>query len=163
MKVNNLEIKVMSPEINGNHLEQYGTTNILEITGIPNDVSDKNLDEKKSKVLVSFRSTSQVLKLKLVIALVKVEIRQKKNKKKKTIVRFINRKHAKKALINGKSLIKINQSSLSSDHIFINENLTPVNNKIAFHCRKLKRNGQIDKTYSRDGEIHIASRNIMGK
>ena len=45
----------------------------------------------------------------------------------------------------------------------MNENLTPVNNKIAFHCRKLKRNGQIDKTYSRDGVMHIANSNVMGK
>ena len=45
MKVNNLENKVMSLEINGNHLEQYGRNN-LEITGIPDDVSDKNLEEK---------------------------------------------------------------------------------------------------------------------
>ena len=35
-----------------------------------------------------------------------------------------------------------------------------MNNKIAFHCRKLKRNGQVDKTYSSDGVIHIASSNI---
>ena len=35
-----------------------------------------------------------------------------------------------------------------------------MNNKIPFHCRKLKRNGQINKTYSRDGVIHIASSNI---
>ena len=49
----------------------------------------------------------------------------------------------------------------SSDNIFIDENLTPVNNKIAFHCRKLKSNGQIDKTHSRDGVIHIASSNII--
>ena len=48
----------------------------------------------------------------------------------------------------------------SSANIFINENLTPMNNKIAFHCRKLKCNGQIDKTYWRDGVIHIASSNI---
>ena len=51
-------------------------------------------------------------------------------------------------------------SMSSSDNIFINENLTQMNNKIAFHCRKLKRNGKIDKTYSRDGAIHIASSNI---
>ena len=39
-----------------------------------------------------------------------------------------------------------------------------MNNKIAFHCRNLKCNGQIDKTYSRDGVIHIASSNIrVGK
>ena len=45
MKVNNLENKVMSLEINGSHLEQYERNN-LEITGIPDDVSDKNLEEK---------------------------------------------------------------------------------------------------------------------
>ena len=126
----------------------------MEITtGIPNDVNDKNPEEKKSKFLVSFRSTSQILKLKHVIASVKVEIRQ-------TIVRFIDRKHVKKALIDRKGLLNINQPSLglsSSDYIFMNENLTPVNNKVAFHCRKLKRNGSIDKTYLKDVVIHIAS------
>ena len=35
-----------------------------------------------------------------------------------------------------------------------------MNNKIAFHCRKLERNGQTDKTSSRDGVIHIAGSNI---
>ena len=93
--------------------------------------------------------------------MVKVKIRQKK-----TIVQFINREYAKKALINGEGLININKSSLSmsSSHtIFINENLTPVNNKIAFHCKKLKRNGLIDKTHSRDGVIHIASSNIRDR
>ena len=90
-------------------------------------------------------------------------IGKSKNSSIKTIVRFINRKYAKKALINRKGLININKSSLilpSSDNIFINENLTQMNNKIAFHCRKLKRNGQIHKTYSRDDVIHIAGSNI---
>ena len=48
MKVNNLENKV---EINENHLEQYGRRNNLEITEIPDDVSDKNLKEKVIQVL----------------------------------------------------------------------------------------------------------------
>ena len=51
MKVKNLENKVMSLEINGNHLEQYGKRNNLEITGIPDDVSDENLEEKVIQVL----------------------------------------------------------------------------------------------------------------
>ena len=46
MKVKNLENKVMQLEINGNHLEQCGKRNNLEITGIPDDVSDENLEEK---------------------------------------------------------------------------------------------------------------------
>ena len=51
MKVNNLENKVMSLEINGNHLEQYGIRNNLDITGIPDDVSEENLEEKVIQVL----------------------------------------------------------------------------------------------------------------
>ena len=51
MKANNLENKVISLEINGNHLKQYGRRNDLEITGIPDDVSDENLEEKVIQVL----------------------------------------------------------------------------------------------------------------
>ena len=46
MKVNNLENNVMSLEINGNHFEQYGRRNNLGITGIPDNVSNKNLEKK---------------------------------------------------------------------------------------------------------------------
>ena len=157
-KVNNLENKVMLLEINGNHLEQYGRRNNLEITGIPDDVSDENLEEKAIQVLSEIQvnvSSSDIEACH--------RIRKGKNSSKKTIVQFINSKHAKKALINRKGLVIINKSSrsLSSfDNTFINESLAPVNNKIAFHCRKLKRNGQIDKTSSRDKVIHTASSNI---
>ena len=51
MKVNYLENKFMSLEINGNHLEQYGRRDNLEFTGIPDDVSDENLEEKVIQVL----------------------------------------------------------------------------------------------------------------
>ena len=44
--------------------------------------------------------------------------------------------------------------------IFINENLTPTNNKIAFQCQELKRNGRIDKTYLRDSIVQIVSKDI---
>ena len=40
----------MSLEINGNHLEQCGGRNKLEITGISDDVSDENLEEKVIQV-----------------------------------------------------------------------------------------------------------------
>ena len=41
----------MSFEINGNHLEQYERRKKLEITRIPDDVSDKNLEETVIQVL----------------------------------------------------------------------------------------------------------------
>ena len=35
--------------------------------------------------------------------------------------------------------------------IFLNENLTPENNKIAYHCWKLKYDGTISKIYTSNG------------
>ena len=148
----------MSLEIKGNHLEQYGRRNNLEITGIPDDVSDENQEEKVIQILCEVQvnvSSSDIEACH--------HVGKSKNSSKKTIVRSINRKHAKKALINRKGLININKfphSLSSSGNIFINENLTPTNNKISFHCRKRKRNDQIDKTYLRCWLIHIASSNI---
>ena len=60
------------------------------------------------------------------------------------------RKHTKKALVNRKGLKNIDRTSIGlekSHDIFINENLSPTNNKTAFHCPELKGNGRIDKTY----------------
>ena len=80
-----------------------------------------------------------------------------KNSSKKTIVRFINRKHAKKALISRKDLRK---RSLPNSNVFKNENLTMKNNEIAFLGRKLKRSGHLTKLYTRNGTVHISSPEI---
>ena len=80
-----------------------------------------------------------------------------KNNSKKTIVRFINRKHAKKALISRKNLRK---SSWPNCNIFINENLTVKSNEISFLSRKPKRGGHLTKIYTRDGMVHISSPEI---
>ena len=82
-----------------------------------------------------------------------------KNSSKKTIVRFINRKHAKKALISRKDLRK---RSLPNSNVFKNENLTMKNNEIAFLSRKLKRSGHLTKLYTRNGTVHISSPEIHG-
>ena len=76
-----------------------------------------------------------------------------KNNSKKTIVRFINRNHAKKALISRKNLTK---SSSPNYNVFINENLTVKNNEMAFLNRKLKRSGHLTKIYTKDGTVHIS-------
>ena len=76
-----------------------------------------------------------------------------KNNSKKIIVRFINRNHAKKALISRKNLTK---SSSPNYNVFINENLTVKNNEMAFLNRKLKRSGHLTKIYAKDGTVHIS-------
>ena len=48
--------------------------------------------------------------------------------------------------------------NLNVNKVFINENLTNYNNKIAFYCRNLKKASLVEKCYSRDGEVHIMTR-----
>ena len=61
--------------------------------------------------------------------------------KKNVIVRAINRKHCLKALRNKKKIMSIDKNALgiSNANLFVSENLTPTNSKLAFNCRKLKK------------------------
>ena len=76
---------------------------------------------------------------------------------KKTIVRFLNRKHAKEALLSRKNL---RNNSSSNCTVFINENLNLKKNKIAFLGRKFKHSGDLNKIYIDDGTVHISSPEI---
>ena len=40
-------------------------------------------------------------------------------------------------------------------NIFVNENLTPMNDTIVYNCRKLKRSGPIHACYSRNGIVYV--------
>ena len=152
-KVDALEDKVIALEKNENLLEQYGRRNNLEITGIPDNVSHSDLENKVLDILNS---------IDVKVTSVDIEachrIGKSMKNSKRTIVRFVNRKFSKQALYNRKRLAKIDKHSLglSNTNLFLNENLTIVNNRIAFHCRSLKRNGLITKTYTTDGIVHIA-------
>ena len=64
-------------------------------------------------------------------------IGKSQNSFKKTILRFTNRKFAKQALYNRKKLKSMDKSTLGfTSDVFINENLTTVNNRIVYNCRK---------------------------
>ena len=139
-------------------MKQYGRRKNLEITGIPDNVDNQNLGEKVIEIL---DKTDVNVSSKDIEAC--HQIGKSKNSSKMTIVRLVHRKHAKKALANRKGLKNIDRTSIGlekSHRIFINENLASTNNKIAFHCRELKGNGRISKTYSRGGVVQIVSKDI---
>ena len=75
-------------EENSNSLEKYGRRNNIDITGIPDDIGDQDLEEKVIEVLdkidvnVSSQGTEACHR-----------IEKSKNFSKTTIVRFVNRKH----------------------------------------------------------------------
>ena len=147
-KIDNLEKKGISLEENGNLLEQYGQRNNLEIMGTSNEIEDIDLEGKVIEILD---------KIEVNVSSKDIEachhIGKSKDNSKKRIIRFVNWKYAKKTLLNRKNLKHLDKSSIglsNSNNIFINENLTPMNNKVTFFCRKLKRDGRdgyVKKTF----------------
>ena len=86
-------------------------------------------------------------------------------KKKNVIVWVINRKHCLKALRNKKKLKSIDKNTIGipNANLFISENLTPANSKLAFNCQKLKRDSEIEKYNTIKGIVHIAKNNKLMK
>ena len=137
-------------ESDHNALAQYGRqNNIVLLNGIQELVSGDVLEESVMFLL-------KVKILRLVIGLANLI----KDKSQKTIVWFVNRKNCKKVLLNKKKLNSIDCSkhNFTQRKIFANENLTPMNESIAYNCRKLKRSGLIHGCFSRDGIVRIKCR-----
>ena len=94
-----------------------------------------------------------MLKLNLQILKIAIELASliKLNQKK---INFANRKYCKKVLLNRKKLDKC-FSFNPNTKIFVNGNLTMMNENIAYNCRKLKRGGLIFACFTRDVIVHI--------
>ena len=118
---------------------------ITVISGIPDYVADDQLED----AVISIMFKMVILK-----DVTRFENLTKTFPAKKTIVKFINRKFCKKALVNRKNLININSEMKynfsRNNKTFIKENLTRANESIAFCDRKLQRNGKIHACITRD-------------
>ena len=147
--MNVLENKILTLESEHSSLKQYGRRNKIEITGIPDSVLDQNLEEKVLDILNEITVNVSTKDIEVCH-----RVGVSKNSSKKTIVHFINRKHAKEALTSRKNLRK---NSSPNCNVFLNKNLTVKSNEIAFLGRKLKRSGHLNKIYTRDRTLHISS------
>ena len=47
--------------------------------------------------------------------------------------------------------------NFSSVNIFVNEELTPENHKVSFHCQQIKHRDRIKKKHPRDGVVQATS------
>ena len=71
---------------------------------------------------------------------------------------FLNREHCKEALLNRRKLRNLDKEKHSfsqNTKVFINENLTVMNENIAFNGRKLKRSGLVHACFTIDGIVRI--------
>lgn len=151
-----LEDKVVSLETSVNQVEQYGRRNNIVISGIPDDIDDDELEDAVTSIM---QDVEVVVQSGDIEACHRIGKSDRKTSSKKTIVRFINRKYCKKALINRKKLRNVNSETKynfsRNNQIFINENLTRSNESLAFCGRKLKKNGVIHSCFTKDGVVHI--------
>ena len=107
------------------------------ISGIPDSVPDSDLESTVTSILSDIA--------------VNVEPREVENchrigksntGSKKVIIRFINMKYCKKALLNRKQLERTDLKKhqfVSGTRIFINKNLTLKNKHLAYNYRQLKK------------------------
>ena len=133
-----MENKIIDLEIQNNNVDQYSRRSNNEISGIAQSVRNSQLGEKVAIVL---------------------------GRKKMLLLGFTNREHSFQALRNKKTLKSIdkNHIGIPNVNLFISENLTPLNGKLSFNCKKLKRDGEIEKYYTINGIVHIPKNNKLMK
>ena len=76
----------------------------------------------------------------------------------KTIIRFVNRRYAKKDLFSKKKLSQNHKNysfNTNNNPLFISENLTRMNESLAYQGRKLKSNNLANACYIRDGTVTV--------
>ena len=81
-----------------------------------------------------------------------------KKQNPKVITRFVNRKHCKTAIKNRKMLKTSDKTEIGlpeNTKIFINENISPYFNHLAYRCRVLQRAKKISSHYFLNGKLYI--------
>ena len=108
-----------------NALAQYGWQNNVILSGIPELVSE---DVLANQIEISPR---------------------------KQLCFLWTEKTARKFYLTRTNWENSKHNFIQNTKIFANENLTPMNESIAYNCRKLKHNGLIHGCFSRDGIVRI--------
>ena len=144
-----LEDALINNQIKINKADQYSRRNNIVIQGILQSVKSKDLEDKVNNVLdkVNVKETKN-----------DIEACHRSGDSRKTIVRFVSQKHSCEALENTKMLVSVNLTSIGLDkntNLFLFQNLSDYNNKIAFHCRELRRKRLIDLAWTYGGKVFI--------
>ena len=154
-----LEQKLVEFECSTNNVEQYARKNNIIISGIPDSVDNNQLEESVTEIVTDINVNMASNNIEACHRICKKDSRISSTK---TIVHFVNRKHTKQALYNK----KFTKSKKKHTHthtfnlntnnpFFISENLTRMNESLAYQGRKLKRNSLVNACYTKDGIVTI--------
>ena len=148
-----LEQKLVEFECSTNNLEQYGRRNNI-IIGRRCSIKANQLEESVTEIFTDIN---------IDVASNDVEACHKIGKvtrtgSTKTIIHFVNRKHAKHGLCNKKQLSQVKKKytfNTNNNPFCISKNLTRTNESWAYQGRKLKHNSLVNACYTRDGTVTI--------
>lgn len=129
--------------------QQYGRRNTIEITGIPAEVEQNQLENEVIKIFNEANVEVHGNKL----TNMDIEACHRIGKKNVVITRFVNRKFAYEALYNGKNLK--GTKLYGNNPVYINNSFCREFNHIGFLIRKLKRQSAIYRYKVRHGVFSI--------
>ena len=130
-------------------LNQYGRRENIEITGIPNKISQYNLEAEVIKILKKIGL--QHLSHYHIAGCHRVGAKDK-NGCRNTIVRFVNRKDSINCLKSKDNLYLCR--SMGYNNLTIIENLCPVNKSIYENLSELQNAGEINKVWTFNGIVN---------
>ena len=132
-ETHSLEDRVTELERSHYLYKQYGRRESVEITGIPTEVDDKNLEEEVIKIYneANVDVDGSGLTKKDISACHRI------GKRGNTIVRFVNRKFASGGLFKGKNLK--GTQLYNGTPVYINNSFCPEFQKYGYIIRNLKR------------------------
>ena len=150
-----VEDKLIELEKAVSSCEQYTRRENLEISGIPENVSDEDLQEKVLEIVntVTEREDDHVILPKDVHACHRLK-KEPSEETPKVIVRMVNRQHTIDVLKNKKKTTE-KQDRLQNDKLFISENLCNTNKLLLEEAKKLRKNGQLKRCWTFNGVVHI--------
>ena len=128
---------------------QYNRRNSVEITGIPEDVEQKDLECQVIKIYdeaeVGVHGRS--------LNLFDIEACHRIGKKNVVIVRFVNRKFAREGLYKGRDLK--GKNIYGNGPVYINDSFCEPFNYIGYSIRKLKKRSLIEGYKIKNGVYHV--------
>lgn len=130
-------------------LNQYTRRENLEISGLPDDIAQKDLEIKVIEIInkIGVKITSYGL-----VGCHRL-IKKKHQKSANVIVRFIDRKKTIQCFKNKRKLIDLEEEL--GMRLFITENLCPAYTEIYNECYRQKKAGLINKLWTYNGVVNV--------
>ena len=129
---------------------QYSRRNSIEISGIPTNIGDKELEDEVVDVL----REAKVLVNRQPVKKMDIEACHRLSNGSTTIVKMVNRKHAKQALFNDSNL-KNTRRYGDGQKIYTNDSLCPEFKYLNFAIRKAYSSNNIARYKFRNGITYV--------